>query len=410
MTNSTLAIDGGDPVRSRALPSWPLYSPEEVEKVAEIMRSGAVNYWTGDEGRRFEVEFAQFCNRRYGLSVMNGTVALEVCLRALGVGEGDEVIVTPRSFFASASVIFAVGAVPVFAEVDRDSQNVTPESIAAVITDRTKAVMVVHLAGWPCDLEGISALARSHGLYVIEDCAQAHGARIGEQPVGSVGDMAAFSFCQDKILSTCGEGGMVVTDNTEWWEAAWSYRDHGKSRTRALAEDADPGFRWLHDSIGTNFRMTEAQAAVGRIQLTKLDGWVSARRQFANFLNESLADIDAVRLTLPTQEIVHAYYRYYLFLRPEQLAGDWSRNRVIEAVTAEGIPCGSGSCPEIYLERGISRRGRRYIELPIAHELGETSLMFHVHPTLSESDIDDTSRAIRKVVTTASARSGSRAS
>lgn len=407
MSNSILAIDGGQPVRDRPLPKWPYYSPEEVEKVAEVMRSGAVNYWTGDEGRRFEEEFAQVCQRRHALCVMNGTVALELCLRALGVGTGDEVIVTPRSFIASASVIVAAGAEPVFVDVDRESQNVTVESISTKITEKTKAIMLVHLAGWPCDLDGIAALSRRRGLLLIEDCAQAHGARFGSKPVGSVGDMAAFSFCQDKILSTCGEGGMVVTDDDRLWDAAWSFRDHGKSRARVYVRDAQPGFRWLHDSIGSNFRMTEAQAAVGRIQLSKLRDWVSTRRRNARFLNESLADIDALRLTVPPDEIFHSYYKYYLFLRSERLLKGWTQARVIEAICAEGVSCGSGSCPEIYAERGIAGRGRKYSPLPVAHELGETSLMFDVHPMLSESDIDDTASAIRKVMSKASSKTGS---
>lgn len=401
--DSSLAIDGGTPVRTRPLPVWPQFGPEETEAVCAVLRSGKVNYWTGDEGRRFEEEFAHAVGCRYAVALANGTVALETALHAAGVGPGDEVVVTCRSFVASAACCVLRGAVPVFADVDPDSQNITVESVRAALSPRTRAVIAVHLAGWPCEMQPILALAQRHGLAVIEDCAQAHGATYRERPVGSWGHVAAFSFCQDKILSTGGEGGMLVTNSSAIWEKAWSYKDHGKNRQVVCQPKSSSVFQWVHDSIGTNARLTEMQAAIGRVALAKLDEWTAIRRRNAALLHQRLARIPALRLTVPPPWIEHAYYRYYVFLRPEQLRPGWSRDRIVEAIQAEGIPCGSGICPEIYLEKAFQPSTPRPTHhLPVARQLGQTSLMLHVHPTLFEQDILDTCRAVEKVVRVAS--------
>lgn len=390
-----LAIDGGPPSRVSPLPAWPRFSEEEIAKAEAILRSGKVNYWTGTECRQFEAEFAAYHGVQHGIALANGTLALELAVRTLGIGPGDEVIVTPRSYFASASCIAINGATPVFADVDPDSQNVTAASMRSQVTSRTRALLVVHLAGWPCDMPSILELAREHGLRVIEDCAQALGARYDDQPVGSFGDIGAFSFCQDKIISTAGEGGMFITDDRALWEAAWSFKDHGKSWSRVHASDHPPGFRWLHESFGSNWRMTEIQGGIGRIQLAKVDEWVRERRRNAARLSERLAPIDALRVPQPSTDEYHAYYKLYAFLKPEHLRSDWSRDRVLEALEAEGIPGLSGSCPEIYNEKAF---GSAREPLPIARELGATSMMFQVHPTLAEADIDDIAAATRKVL------------
>jgi hypothetical protein len=394
-----LAVDGGRPTRTQPLPFWPRYDEDEVEAVAAILRSGRVNYWTGPEGRAFEDEFARHHGMAHGVALANGTLALELALTILGIGDGDEVIVTPRSFFATASSVVLVGATPTFADVDRDSQNVTSASIAAAITPRTKAIMVVHLAGWPCDMPAIMALARERGLKVIEDCAQAHGARIGGQLIGSFGDVAAFSFCQDKIITTGGEGGMILTNDPDLWSAAWSYKDHGKSWERVHADDHPPGFRWLHEGFGSNWRLTETQAAIGRIQLRKLEGWLATRRNYARQINEGLADLSAIRITAPPRDVEHAYYKYYAFVRPEQLGDGWDRDRILAALAAEGIPGLSGSCPEIYREKAFAHR--EIERLPVAQELGETSFMLPLHPALEPEDVDDMIAAVRKVMSRA---------
>jgi len=386
------------------LNSWPDFDEEQVDAASAVLRSGKINYWTGDQGRAFEREFAAYCQAEYGIALANGTLALELALRMLDIGEGDDVVVTPRSFFASASAVLTVGAAPVFADVDAVSQNITAASIRAVLTPATKAIIVVHLAGWPADMGPIMALAEEHGLRVIEDGAQAHGAALDGRPVGSFGHVATFSFCQDKIITTGGEGGMVVTSDSDLWKRGWSYKDHGKSFDAVHAKDHPPGFRWLHHDVGSNWRLTEFQSAIGRVQMKRLDGWRAQRQAFAARLNDAFADIPAFRLTLPPTGVEHAYYRYYAFVRPEGLKEGWDRDRIMQEVGARGVPCFSGSCSEIYRERAFDHHpGRPAERLPVARELGETSLALLVHPTLSDNDIDKAIDAVTDVMTTASA-------
>jgi dTDP-4-amino-4,6-dideoxygalactose transaminase len=397
-----LAIDGGTPVRTHAFPSWPHFSEHEIEVVAAILRSGKVNYWTGEQGRQFEREFAAFTDCRHAVAVANGTVALELALQALGIGPGDEVVIPGRTFVATASCAVSRGATPVFADVDRNSQNITAATITPVLSPRTRAIIVVHLAGWPCDLDPILALAAEHGLKVIEDCAQAHGATYKGRPVGSIGHAAAFSFCQDKIITTGGEGGMLTTNDPHIWSRAWSYKDHGKSYDAVYNHTAITGFRWLHESFGTNWRLTEMQSALGRIQLQGLPSSLERRRRLASILTESFGQLPALRVTPPPAEVGHPYYKYYVFVRPERLREGWTRDRVLQAVNAEGIPCQVGSCSEIYREKTFSEDLRAARPHPVARELGDTSLMFLVHPTLSEEDMYDTCSAVKKVMQAAS--------
>lgn len=382
-------------------PPWPSFSEEEAEAVRRVLLSNKVNYWTGSEGREFEKEFAAHCGTDYAIALANGTVALELALYALGIGPGDEVITTSRTFIASASCIVMRGATPVIADVDPVSQNITAATIAPLITAKTRAIVAVHLAGWPCDMEPIMALAKEHGLKVIEDCAQCHGATYRGRPVGSLGDVAAFSFCQDKIMTTGGEGGMVTTNDEALWRKAWAFKDHGKSFDAVHNREHAPGFRWLHESFGTNWRLTEMQSAIGRIQLRRLPEWTRLRQAYAAMLTRGFSAMPLLRLTLPGADIGHAYYKYYAFVRPELMKPDWNRDRIMNAIVAEGIPCYSGSCSEIYLEKAfVGLRPAQH--LPVARELGETSLMFLVHPTLSESDIERTCATVRQVLGMAS--------
>lgn len=377
---------------------WPFFDADEIEAAARVLRSGKVNYWTGEEGRLFEKEFAAFCGCEYAVAVANGTVALECALRALGIGRGDEVITSSRTFVASASCAAMLGAKPVFADVGPESQNITATNIERVITPRTKAIIAVHLAGWPCEMDSILNLARQHSLKVVEDCAQAHGAMYKGRVVGSIGDVAAFSFCQDKIMTTAGEGGIVTTNSEELWQKMWSFKDHGKSYDAVYRRDHGPGFRWLHESFGTNWRLTEVQSAVGRAALRKIPEWLRLRRMYARLLTNNFAAIPGLRIAAPPAHIEHAYYKYYAFVRPEYLAIDWSRDRIVEAIRAEGVPCFTGSCSEIYLEKAFPIEWRPPRRLPVARELGETSLMFLVHPTLTEEHIQWTCAAVAKVM------------
>ena len=404
LKETRLAIDGGSPVRSAPFAPWPHYAADEVNAVRAVLESGKVNYWTGSDGKEFEKEYATYCGRRHAIALANGSLALELALHAFGIGPGDEVITTSRTFIASASCAVMRGATPVCADIDSVSQNLTAETISAAITPRTRAVVVVHLAGWPCDMDAIIALCRPRGIVVIEDCAQAHGARYKGRPVGSFGDAAAFSFCQDKIITTGGEGGMLLLDDTAAWEKAWAYKDHGKSYDALFQREHPPGFRWVHESFGSNWRMTEMQAVIGRLQLRKLADWSARRRQLAGWLADGLDGLPGLRLTIPAEGFEHAYYKYYAFLQPAMLRPDWGQQRVIGAINAEGIPCFGGSCSEIYLEKAFVDAGLGpAAALPVARDLGNTSLSFLVHPTLAEADMRDTCSAVAKVLRAACA-------
>lgn len=386
-------------MRDNMTDSWPTFSEDEIEAVGRVLRSGNVNYWTGEECRAFEREFTAFASADHAVALSNGTVALEAALHALHVGRGDEVIVPSRTFIASASCVVMRGAKPVVADVDPVSQNVTVNTLKAAITQKTKAVIVVHLAGWPCDMDPILEFARENRLHVIEDCAQAQGAVYRGRPVGCLGDVAIFSFCQDKIMTTGGEGGMLTTNSEEIWERSWSFKDHGKNYDAVYQSVVAPGFRWLHESFGTNGRMTEMQAAIGRVQLRKVPGWIEARQRHAGILNEFFSGISAFRVAIPPPEVVHSYYKYYVFVRPEALKSNWDRDRIMKDIELEGVPCQSGSCSEIYLEKAFDNDGMRpYDRFPVAQKLGETSLMFLVHPMLTEKDMLETCDAVKRVL------------
>lgn len=378
------------------LSPWPNFTTEEVDAVAAVIASNQVNYWTGQECRAFETEFAAWTGASHAVAVSNGTLALDLALKGLGIGPGDEVIVTPRTFVASISSVVTAGATPVFADVDRDSGNISAETIQAAITPQTKAVIPVHLAGWPCDMDGIMALAMKYDLKVIEDCAQAHGARIGERSVGSIGHAGAWSFCQDKIITTGGEGGMVTCNSEDLWSRMWSYKDHGKSYDAVYNREHPPGFRWVVESFGTNWRMLEVQAAIGRIQLQRIAGWTERRTYIAKRLIAALDEFpSAVRVPLPDVGFTHAFYRLYAYVRPEGLKEGWTRDRVVETCSQLGGPVYQGSCSEAYLEKAFDHTGWRPKQrLPAARELGETSLMFLTHPTITDDELERYALAI----------------
>jgi dTDP-4-amino-4,6-dideoxygalactose transaminase len=390
-------------VLNTKLSPWPSFTQEESDAVSRVLLSNKVNYWTGVEGREFEKEFAPFADSEYAIAVSNGTTALDLALIALEIGAGDEVVVTSRTFIASISSIVNAGAKPVFADVDRDTQNITAETISAVLTDKTKAIICVHLAGWPCEMNEIMALAKKHYLKVIEDCAQAHGAKYKGKSVGTFGDIAAWSFCQDKIMTTGGEGGMVTTNDKELWSIMWSFKDHGKSYDAIYNRQHPPGFRWLHESFGTNWRLTEMQSAIGRIQLTRMSDWTRIRGEHAAKLVHVCRRFKCIRVPNIPEYIQHANYKFYVFINPEQLKGGWTRDKIIEALNAEGIPVMQGSCSEAYLEKAFDGTGFRPEErLPVAKELGETSLMFLVHPTITLDEIQTVCDVISRVLFEAS--------
>ena len=387
-----------------SLAPWPQFGDDQIAAAARVLASGQVNSWTGTETNAFEQEFASWCGCRHAIATANGSLALSSAYLSIGIGLGDELITTPRTFIATASSAVLLGAKPVFADVDAESGAISAASIEPLITTRTKAIAVVHLGGWPADMPAILDLAQAHGIAVIEDCAQAHGARIAGLPVGSFGDVSAWSFCQDKILSTAGEGGMVSTNRTDLWDSMWALKDHGKTHEAVFGREHPLGFRWLHERFGSNFRLTELQSAIGRIQLEQLPKWTAVRTRNALLLAEALANCSAVRVPLPSESITHAWYKFYAFVKPEALAEGWSRDRILKEISALGYPSFSGTCSEIYLENCFQNAGLAPVErLPVARELGETSLMFLVHPTISPEQMEAYAQAVRSVITKASA-------
>ena len=382
-----------------AFEPWPSFTQAEADAVSKVLLSNKVNYWTGQECREFEKEFAQFAGTKHAVAVANGTVALDVALKALGIGAGDDVIVTSRTFLASASSIVTAGANPIFADVELASQNISRRTIEAVITPNTKAIICVHLAGWMCDMNPIMQLAEEKGIFVIEDCAQAHGAKYKGKSAGSIGHIGAWSFCQDKIMTTGGEGGMVTTNDESLWKKMWSYKDHGKNYDSVYNTQHPPGFRWLHDSFGTNWRMMEMQAVIGRLQLKQMPEWTAKRN--ANMARIQVAFENSPYFTVakPSVEYVHAAYKCYVQVNTSALPEDWSRDRIMAEINALNVPCFSGSCSEVYLEKAFDGTPWRPAQsLPQAKQLGTTSLMFLVHPTLSEHSLQKTVDAIQAVI------------
>jgi len=381
---------------------WPVFAEDEVSAVRQVLSSGRVNYWTGNEGKEFETLFAEKFGVKYAVAMANGTVTLQGCLRVLGIGYGDEVITTPRTFIATSSSVVLAGAKPIFADVDRDSGNITAETIAKLISPRTKAILPVHLAGWPCEMDPILDLAKAHGLFVIEDCAQSHGALYRGHHTGTFGHVSSWSFCQEKIMTTGGEGGMVGTNDEELWAKLWSLKDHGKSYAAVNGPHEGSGFRWVHESWGSNWRLTEMQSTIGKLQLEKLPEWTALRIRNASILEEALRPLSALRVPVVPSHMAHGYYKLYAYVQPEALRSDWSRDRLLQELREAGVPAIVGSCPEIYRERVFVDAGLSPAErLPVAQELGETSLMFQVHPTLPEHVMHQIGQTIQDCVAAA---------
>ncbi|HEX8063300.1 MAG TPA: DegT/DnrJ/EryC1/StrS family aminotransferase [Allosphingosinicella sp.] len=372
---------------------WPFYAEDEIEAVSRVLRSGKVNQWTGGEVFAFQDALARTFGGKHCIALANGSLALELPLRAFGIGPGDEVVVTPRTFVASATCVMLVGATPVFADIDPDSGNITAETIERVLTERTKAIIPVHLGGWPCDMPAIMDLAERRGLLVIEDCAQSHGAEIDGRPAGSFGHATALSFCQDKIISTGGEGGATLFKDEAAWDWAWSFKDHGKNRRKVETPAPGPGFRWLHDSVGTNWRLTGPQAAIGLKQLEKLDAWHAARTRNAGIWSEALANQPGIRVPVPDERFRHAYYRLNFYLRP---GAEDVRPEILARAGEAGLRLFSGSCSEVYLEEAFRDLPRP--DLPNARAMTRSSLAVEVHPTLHPEKLRRRAEKLAEVI------------
>ena len=363
---------------------WPSFTQEEIDSVRNVLSSNNVNYWTGDECRAFEKEFASWSDSKHAVALANGTLALDIAFKALSIGVGDEVIVTSRTFIASISSIINSGAKPVFVDIDIASQNITPQNINSAITAKTKAILCVHLAGWPCSMDEIMTIANHHDLFVIEDCAQAHGAKYKGKPVGSIGHIGCWSFCQDKIITTGGEGGMVTTNNVELAEKLRLFRSHG------MVRDVDP-HTWLYnaETLGYNYRLTDIQAALGLSQLHRLDSFISQRNEIAERYRELLSDLP---ITLPPAAPAGALHGYHLFAIHVA-----ERARVFRELRQAGIGVQVHYVPVHH--HGISTD----IELPPGglpkcEQVYEGLISIPIHPGLSRGDQDTVVREIRKTV------------
>ena len=386
---------------------WPQYSQTEIEAAMNVLCTGKVNYWTGNECKAFEKEFANYIGSQFGVALANGTVALEACYRAIGIRDGDEIITTPRTFIATSMAAINLGAKPIFADVDINTGCISHSTIEPLITKKTKAISVVHLGGWPADMENICKIANKYKLYVIEDCSQAHGAKIKIddvfQSVGSFGHISCWSFCQDKIISTAGEGGMVTTNDPQIFQKIWSYKDHGKSYEAVFNQKPSTGYRYLHEELGSNYRMTEMQASIGRIQLKNLDKTQKIREKNADILLSTLNKLDILRIPTPPKSVKHAWYKFYAFLNEDNLSKDWSREKIINKLTNDGFPAFSGSCGEIYMEECIKKLNMNPSKrLKNAKNLGETSLCFLVDPLINNNEMHEYATNIRKVLESAS--------
>lgn len=354
MSNDQLAIHGGTPAVRDSLPHWPAFDEPAIRGVEAVLRSGKVNYWTGRKGMEFEKRFAQWQGSRFAISTTNGTAALHVGLTALGVGPGDEVIVPSYTFIASSFSIVQAGAIPRFADVNLDDHCLSVESAERLVNERTKAIMPVHLYGNVCDMDQIHAFAERHKLFVIEDNAEAFGGSYQGQKTGTLGDMSACSFCQNKTFTTGGEGGMVTTDDEELAWLARSFRDHGydvKDRLNLL--ELEQKLSYIHNMVGWNYRMTEMQSAIGLAELDRMDDWnMPRRRRNAKIIMDPLRDLPQIKfLPVDTPERQNGFYVMAFSLDIENMNCDIGQ--FVAATGAEGAPCWRVFWPQCHTERAF---------------------------------------------------------
>ena len=393
--------------------SYPSFNQQTLKKVQKVLKSGRVNYWTGNECKIFEDEFSKYLGNKFSVTVSNGSVALELALRALKLKRGDEVIVSPRSFIISASCVLNLGLKPIFSDVDENG-NLSIEDIKKIYNKKVKAIIVVYLNGLSCDLDPILTFVKKNKLFLIEDCSQAHGAIYKGKKVGSFGDMSTWSFCQDKIISTGGEGGLISTNNKKLWLKLWSLKDHGKNYKTLFHKKHKIGFKWLHEDLGSNYRMTEIQAGIGREQLKLLDSQIKKRNSIAKLYLNGLRDYfykykilkkpDFKCKTCPLKEsenscnkCTHAFYRLNLFINKDKV----KQSELIRKINKKGISCGVGACPEIYKEK-IFKKLKLYPKkrLVNAKLLGNTSIVFPINPHNSKINVKREISVIKKIIDT----------
>lgn len=416
-----LAVDGGRAAGEGVdFPGWPQFSEESIKAAVEPLKTGGVNYWTGTTGREFEKKFAEWNGSGFAVSTMNGTSALHTALAGLGIGPGDEVIVPSYTFIASSFCVLQAGAIPVFADVDKKTHCISPASIREKITERTRAVIPVHLYGNVCDMDEIMNIAKENNLFVVEDCAQVHGGLYRGKKAGTFGDAGAFSFCQSKSFTTGGEGGMVVTDNEDLMWQCRSFRDHGYDvRKRMSMLELEGKLPYIHMMVGYNYRMTEMQSAIGIKELERFDSWNLPRRQRnGSILIEELKDSPLImQLPIHNQdEKTNGFFVFPIVLDIDKMSCDIEQFR--SALEAEKVPVFRCFWPQSYKEQAYREHkgfGKadfpfksteytnpdsvKYSEnfCPNAAYLEERTFITMVHPTLEEEHMKMTARAIKKV-------------
>ncbi|MFO7975741.1 MAG: DegT/DnrJ/EryC1/StrS family aminotransferase [Candidatus Hydrogenedentota bacterium] len=415
-----LAIDGGPKAVTNELTPWPQMCDEAIKAVEEVLRSGKVNYWTGNKGREFEDRFAQWQGSKYAISVNSGTSALHVGLSALGIGPGDEVIVPSYSFIASSFSVCQAGAIPRFADVNIDDHCISVESAEKLVNERTKAIMPVHLYGNVADMDKVNAFAKKHNLFVIEDNAEAFGGVYKGKKTGTLGDIAAASFCQNKTFTTGGEGGMVTTDNEDLaWEAR-SFRDHGYDvKARLSLLELEQKLPYIHNRVGWNYRMTEMQSAIGLAELDRMDNWnMPTRKRNAHIVMDALKDLPQVLyMPIDTEERQNGWFVMAFSLDIDNMTCDI--NQFVEAAGAEGAPCWKVFWPQCHTEKAFTEKhgfgdsgfpftSKEYtnpesvdytkVEVPNAVWHQSHTFTCFAFPTLTEDDMHQIANALVKVI------------
>jgi len=415
-----LAIDGGPKAVTNKLAAWPQFDEKAIKAAEQVLRSGKVNYWTGPRGMEFEKKFAAWQGSKFAISTSSGTSALHVGLSALGIGPGDEVIVPSYTFIASSFAIVQAGAVPRFADVNIEDHCISVASAEKLINKRTRAIMPVHLYGNVCDMDRVLEFARRHKLYVIEDNAEAFGGVYKGRKTGTLGHMAACSFCQNKTFTTGGEGGMVTTDDEEWAWNARSFRDHGydvKERLNLL--EIEQKLPYIHNMVGWNYRMTEMQSAIGLAELARMDTWnLPTRRRNAHIIMDAIGNLPRVKYQpIDTEERQNGWYVLAFSLDIENM--DCDIDRFVAAAGAEGAPCWKVFWPQCHTEKaftahnafgksGFPFTSKEYadsasvdyskVEVPNAVWHQDHTFTCFAFPTFTEQDCRQIGTALAKVI------------
>ena len=378
--------------------TWPSYPNILVNSISSLFKTGLVNYLIGNNGKSFEKEFSKKMGIKYSAAVSNGSIALEIALLSLGIKKNDEVIVTSRSYNSSASSILRVGAKPIFCDIDSNTFNICTKSLKSKITKKTKAILCVHLYGYPCEIFKIKKIIKNSQIKIIEDCSQAHGAKIKNKPVGCFGTIGIWSFCYDKIISTGGEGGMISTNSKTIYSKIWSLKEIGKDYNKFYKNRKSINFPYIHDHVGTNARMTEVQSLIGRYQLKNLDSYIRIRNRNALILSSYLNDIKKINIPVIPKNITHAFYRYTITIQSELKNPSNIRNNIIRKIISKKIFCNVGGCPEIYNEKPFNLDLNASKNIKVANIIGKTSISFLVDNTISIKNMNVIGKKIRIIL------------